>query len=854
MAPQGAPLATQAEPPAQPPQPAAPKLPPIATEEASAELAPVMEQAGQLAQDDRLDEADRLIVDSLPRVQWTPARYLVLGNVFFRSRPDLAGEFHKAAYDARPDDAQANLEWAIDLHRAGDCARAVPLYEHAVAAGPIGVTWNALLAECYLKAGKLEAATRAWFAAKQNERAENVERAIGDVHGPDLALRRRWALRQRIAQGEVARAADLVMLDAAWDGEGDVNIEKLDADVLWLGALPGIEPARKADLELFARTVREGECCDKSARKRELSAVLLGRGGRLPVDTRIAARLASSLVDADPKQRAALRTRWAQELRSRSEQHADADAMRLLILLNSESPGDMLDAAAHHKTVTHPTALWLEAWQRHADLESAQEYLQNEAEAGRLSFDSPDLQRALVQFPDDPRIAMLALGAAGEGHARVRELTVKAILTNFEHLNPRPYSSGVLQVLFAALHKQVFGSEPEMDITPGLDIQRVAVAPGELHALIETHASFKPLIGKGSKIKDLVGYYVRVSLTAEPGDASRIQVVGPLWSFPDPQSDVGYHAQVNFTQADVDAKRAHPYWTFDPDASLVRETPLAAGGIQRHRLEIHGASAAWADIGTRAWLPKTDRFQEDSLRSPSGRYEVFAEPSVKLYDTTTGKPQADAWLEQVYADLHRRMGIDLGNSHTFLSEDLADLVACPYEIWNHAVAPGSNQRTVTSEFEVEARKYKRGTYGLRYHRPSLAPQVFARMPVASIGPAEKRMVVVGGEPLLLIIDETKLRLIGLDGTERHSVDAQGTGLVEFGSVSVDDLIPDAGGQAWLFAASPLVRDGDSMRSDLVVVRWDLRAHKLFETRVKQDELFRETPKAFVPMHALALAP
>jgi len=368
---------------------------------------------------------------------------------------------------------------------------------------------------------------------------------------------------------------------------------------------------------------------------------------------------------------------------------------------------------------------------------------------------------------------------------------------------------------------------------------------------------------------------------------NRVQVVGPLCAYEDPQSWIGYSAGVQFTQADVAARAAHPFWSFASDGALVRERMLPTGSMAREGLQIAGDRAVWATMPERALLPERGRFEQ--IPETSSRRFVLYGPDdhPRLFDAESGERRPDPWLERASRDLRTRTKAAHGNWTVLLSDDLRHLLAIPDEAWvrnpdakpdpdyerrideqnaeiEAAIAAGKPFPSFEDrppagafvQFDVGGRKYDRKDHGLVYTRGAKAPKAFVRAEVSRAGRRTgERLLTLAAEPLLLSSTGHELRLVDLAGKVRLQVDvAETSALWRYGSVDFDDLRVDEGLRQLWFASSRLPSAGATTVDSLHVATWDLATNQLTDMAVPGAEMFRTSGPTFEPVRVLPVAP
>ena len=121
-------------------------------------LKPALQKAEALAVEGRVSESNQAVLDAVPEAKRKPVHNFALGNVLYRTRPDISRALHQKAVEAVPESAVAQLEYAMEEQRAGNCTEAASAYRKVLDAQPEQEYLHALHADCLVQLGQYKLA------------------------------------------------------------------------------------------------------------------------------------------------------------------------------------------------------------------------------------------------------------------------------------------------------------------------------------------------------------------------------------------------------------------------------------------------------------------------------------------------------------------------------------------------------------------------------------------------------------------------------------------------------------------------------------------------------------------------
>jgi tetratricopeptide (TPR) repeat protein len=456
-------------------------LPPDDFEEEVRRLAAVYEagkgRSEERVAEGRCEEAGRALIEAVPEKERTPAHNLVLGNLLAPIDAGLSRRFHRLAFESKPEEPLVLVEWALELHRSGSHAEAEALYRKYIEGSGEGhPRFHALRADCLLRLGRIEEGLEAWGKSGPGRFGAEIVESLSWIRPDASPWIRRCALLAEVRAGRTDRIEPLILLDLGWGAEGgdpDSREVLLARDLALAKGTFGAESRRARLLEVLARApeapspespaalpaeskpesadlLHHGEETEASTpgpiSRRDFEVQLrtlrvLGPEPTLPESSATARALLERVLDLELATPERLLLDFEVPLRERAERGSgDVEALRLLAGLYERSGNPRLAEVDRI------------GWEKHRDRRSAANVLSKRVET--LRSDDPLLERALREFPEEPRILSIAVDWARREGRPLRDLLVRQVLARFR----QPGSWSELRGAVAALEAEVGGS------------------------------------------------------------------------------------------------------------------------------------------------------------------------------------------------------------------------------------------------------------------------------------------------------------------------------------------------------------------------------------------------------------
>lgn len=410
--------------------------------------APDFKKASDVAQTGEVTTANQQLLLLLERDK-SPAMTFVIGNLLYKMDPQASYDLHKKVYEVLSAEPFVNLEWAMERHRRGEYAEAIALYEKFLA-GAGGSDYNALLAECLLRQGKLKEAVAAWEAAGHPRQHTAIDFAICEIHGEISPLRRRADLLQRLGKGEAQVAEKLIDLDLNMDEDwwnSGLSKPALTHDLPLIEKALGKESDRYKELRCWVDIASLTGPTPAAITAELKRSGLIVAGGKLPGQSLIASRLIAIVLENKIETAEQVFERFSKALLVRAKSEVgDAEALNILCAL---STGDkVLDRLAEYDRY---------GYERYGEFRFLGSLLAYLGSHGKLTTDSPELKTALEKFSDNSLVQQMAIRCAGEEKV-TKEMLVSAIESEYHKLSmgmggyPDSYT---LKAYFALLKKKL---------------------------------------------------------------------------------------------------------------------------------------------------------------------------------------------------------------------------------------------------------------------------------------------------------------------------------------------------------------------------------------------------------------
>jgi tetratricopeptide (TPR) repeat protein len=418
--------------------------------EASEKVQARMGDAGALLAEGKIDQINKTILATFTENSRTAVQALVLGNALFRGDPKASYALHKRAAAELPDEPMAQLEWAMEQHRAGEFDGAGKAYEKFVAANPQFGPALGMWSECLIRTGKVKEATETWIRSEQGGGSlEQFESWVCEVHNHRVPDRERADLIKKVAAGDAVAGVQLVALDCNferdwWNRGPQEGYLKKDLEFLNDAKFPNTAATREARCAAECGIIQaSGEGNVRTVLRKY--GLLVDEKATLPSEDALLAPLFAAALDHGLSQ-ADARQKFGQRVLDRAKVSRNAEVYNVAAHLYLETDKlPEIDQAG---------------WDATGDPRFAASLLAGLIAKDALKLDDPRLANALIQFPQDAQIRQVEVVLAQKSGKLTTEMLVDAIKAEFTHfsvggiLEGRP-SAKALRVYYAELSKQL---------------------------------------------------------------------------------------------------------------------------------------------------------------------------------------------------------------------------------------------------------------------------------------------------------------------------------------------------------------------------------------------------------------
>lgn len=382
----------------------------------------------------------------------------VIANKLYAMDPKASFDLHKRALAALPNEPYVNLEWAMECHRRGDIQSAIPAYE-AFLKGYNDHAYYALLADCNIRAGKPDEAIAAWKKAGHPNHHVSIDFAIYEIYGDLSPQRKRADLLAKVEAGDQGAIEPLVLQDLNMSQDwwnAFVDEEGLKRDLKRAETALGKDSPRYRQLQAIAELLlaehQKSKADDEKTAKPDgpdllktlTTLKLLLKDGALPENPVVTTHFIRLALQQKLVSSKELVERFGAELEKRATTGAgNAEELNTLSYLYSDL--ENWDRVA---------ALDKIGWDKFHDIRFVTSTIAGLARNYTLKVDSPELKRALEDFPEHQLLWSFRLMLLGKNCTE--EDFVGAIKAEYRHPSEQMgmINSYTLKAYFAELAKR----------------------------------------------------------------------------------------------------------------------------------------------------------------------------------------------------------------------------------------------------------------------------------------------------------------------------------------------------------------------------------------------------------------
>lgn len=392
--------------------------------EAMETLRGALSKAEALALKGDFDGSNKAILDVFPEAKRTAAQKLVLGQAIYQNDRKVSYALVKEAAEGLPDNANAQFEWALSQHRAKEYEGALKAYERANELQPGNGPALGAAAECALRLGKVDQALALWNLCTQAKLGsqQNFEQLICEVNNREDPVSKRRELVKKVGAADEGAAIDLILLDCDWPADWWVrgpHRQYLESDLALVGKwiLPGGNPQVQEARCVGALAMMERPTKEKIVDVLRRARFIVDEDSTMPTNARAMVLLLKYAIRSGALSREDTRAKLGPKILELAKTSKDRNVFEAAAFLYLDtSKQDEVDRMG---------------WELAGDPRCAANLLASMMRRSELKWDSPDLQKALKEFPDNGTIASLALSLGKEAGQPEKELLIRAILAEY---------------------------------------------------------------------------------------------------------------------------------------------------------------------------------------------------------------------------------------------------------------------------------------------------------------------------------------------------------------------------------------------------------------------------------------
>lgn len=199
-------------------------------EKASIEMSSVLEDFNSNLYKRNLDVSIKLLLKDTGNIY----KKFICANMMYKIDKNISYNLHKELYEKNKNCAEFIYEFAIELHRKNEYAKALELYEKYEKFDSKNINLFVYMSDCYINTNQNKKSKEYWTKANYKSKHTSIDFAIGEIYGYNDNLLKRERYRHEIENKNFNYLDSLVYLDLNWEFDwwnGSINQEALDVDI-----------------------------------------------------------------------------------------------------------------------------------------------------------------------------------------------------------------------------------------------------------------------------------------------------------------------------------------------------------------------------------------------------------------------------------------------------------------------------------------------------------------------------------------------------------------------------------------------------------------------------------------------
>jgi tetratricopeptide (TPR) repeat protein len=349
----------------------------------------------------------------------------IVGGLLFEIDADKSFQLHKEAFQSNSADKNFVFEYAIELHRQGKYKEAAELYEKYLEVETDDYRIYVWLADCYINLGETKKAIDNWTKANHPKNHTGIDFAIHIIYGNTSQLKQRNKLRSQIFKGNSSKLFDLIFLDQNWEmdwwnkkAQENFLDEDLELARKKLSETNSDYKLLKAYTDIKKKETQEGKV-------NEIKAILIA--SNLILNNKSLPQFGQITSDL-------IRISFMNQFINETEFYQKR-GNEVLELSKQTKDKDLLNIYAYLQATVNGTVkpeIDKLGWTDFKDERFAISYFLGKASKNR--FDDPELQLALLDFPNSSKLHWVKLNCAKIEHKQLKPIIIEVIKREFKTL------------------------------------------------------------------------------------------------------------------------------------------------------------------------------------------------------------------------------------------------------------------------------------------------------------------------------------------------------------------------------------------------------------------------------------
>jgi hypothetical protein len=359
----------------------------------------------------------------------TDYKKFIAGNIVYTISKPWSYRLHKQAYNSNPGELAFLFEYAMELHRNGEYAQAIPLYEKYRINSPDDYRACVWLADCYLNTGNARKSVENWNLASHQKNHSGIDFAIHSIYGDTTVARRRSDLREAAKGGNQQSLNSLIFMDLNWQSDwwnAAINEKLLQPDLALAEQVLGKDSREFNVLQTYVNVKKQADGAKSSQSIKSLltkSSLLVGTEP-LPHDGQMTSDLIRIALINHVVNEKELYEQRGEELLQLAHKLKDAEFLNTYAHLQSTVEGKV-----------NPEIDKL-GWKEFKDERFALSYFVGNADKNR--YDDPELQQALIDFPNSSKLYWIKTSSAKAENKPLQPHWIELIRREFKTLGSDP--------------------------------------------------------------------------------------------------------------------------------------------------------------------------------------------------------------------------------------------------------------------------------------------------------------------------------------------------------------------------------------------------------------------------------